>query len=198
MFYAVFRELAAFLTFFWTRLRRAGCENIPQKGGAVLVCNHLSVWDMITVSCLTRRHIVYVGKKEIGRNPFGRFFATAAGAILIDRQNPGVSALKEMIAAVQAGSLLLIFPEGTRNLQPESVDLLPLHSGAAMVALRAGVPVLPLWISGHYEPLHGLRIRCGQAVAFAGVEGVRKRDIDLAEAQIREALLALRQTSFLN
>ncbi|MDR3085705.1 MAG: 1-acyl-sn-glycerol-3-phosphate acyltransferase [Christensenellaceae bacterium] len=198
MFYAIFRELTAFLTLVWTRLRRTGRENIPKSGGAVLVCNHLSVWDMITAACLTRRPIVFVGKKEIGSNPFGRFFANAVGAILIDRENPGISTLKEMIAAVEQGKLLLIFPEGTRNLQPEKVDLLPLHPGAAMVALRTGARVLPLWISGHYEPIHGLRIRCGEAIAFEGIEGTRKRDVDLAEAQIREALLRLRQSSFFN
>ena len=138
-FYRVFRNPVVFLTVLWTRMRRIGRENIPAEGGAVLVCNHLSMWDMITVACMTRRYVCFVGKSELEKNPLVRFFVRQVKAICVDRGKPDLGAIRRMLAMVKQGELLLIFPEGTRNRHPESQPLLPLQEGTAMVTLHGGL-----------------------------------------------------------
>ena len=192
-FYRVFRNPVVFLTVLWTRMRRIGRENIPAEGGAVLVCNHLSMWDMITVACMTRRYVCFVGKSELEKNPLVRFFVRQVKAICVDRGKPDLGAIRRMLAMVKQGELLLIFPEGTRNRQPESQPLLPLQEGTAMVALRGGVPAIPLWICGKYNPWRGLRVAVGKPIDLDEFRQERRPNLELATKRIEEALLSLRE-----
>lgn len=192
-FYRVFRNPVVFLTVLWTRMRRIGRENIPAEGGAVLVCNHLSMWDMITVACMTRRYVCFVGKSELEKNPLVRFFVRQVKAICVDRGKPDLGAIRRMLAMVKQGELLLIFPEGTRNRHPESQPLLPLQEGTAMVALRGGVPAIPLWICGKYNPWRGLRVAVGKPIDLDEFRQERRPDLELATKRIEEALLSLRK-----
>lgn len=192
-FYRVFRNPVVFLTVLWTRMRRIGRENIPAEGGAVLVCNHLSMWDMITVACMTRRYVCFVGKSELEKNPLVRFFVRQVKAICVDRGKPDLGAIRRMLAMVKQGELLLIFPEGTRNRQPESQPLLPLQEGTAMVALRGGVPAIPLWICGKYNPWRGLRVAVGKPIDLDELRQERRPSLELATKRIEEALLSLRE-----
>lgn len=192
-FYRVFRNPVVFLTVLWTRMRRIGRENIPAEGGAVLVCNHLSMWDMITVACMTRRYVCFVGKSELEKNPLVRFFVRQVKAICVDRGKPDLGAIRRMLAMVKQGELLLIFPEGTRNRHPESQPLLPLQEGTAMVALRGGVPAIPLWICGKYNPWRGLRVAVGKSIDLDEFRQERRPDLELATKRIEEALLSLRK-----
>lgn len=196
-FYRVAREIVTFLTIVWTRMRRQGRQHIPSSGGAVLVCNHLCLWDMITVACMTRRLVVFVGKKEIAKSGFLRWVVKKVGAILVDRDKPELSVIKQIIEKVKEGRLVLIFPEGTRNREPEKVEILPIQEGAAMVALRAKAPVIPMWIKGRYNPVTGIKIIAGEAVDFSGIEGQRKQDVELATKKIEESLIFLRRKQFL-
>lgn len=192
-FYRVFRNPVVFLTVLWTRMRRIGRENIPAEGGAVLVCNHLSMWDMITVACMTRRYVCFVGKSELEKNPLVRFFVRQVKAICVDRGKPDLGAIRRMLAMVKQGELLLIFPEGTRNRHPESQPLLPLQEGTAMVALRGGVPAIPLWICGKYNPWRGLRVAVGKPIDLDEFRQERRPNLELATKRIEEALLSLRK-----
>ncbi len=192
-FYRVFRNPVVFLTVLWTRMRRIGRENIPAESGAVLVCNHLSMWDMITVACMTRRYVCFVGKSELEKNPLVRFFVRQVKAICVDRGKPDLGAIRRMLAMVKQGELLLIFPEGTRNRHPESQPLLPLQEGTAMVALRGGVPAIPLWICGKYNPWRGLRVAVGKPIDLDEFRQERRPDLELATKRIEEALLSLRE-----
>ena len=192
-FYRVFRNPVVCLTVLWTRMRRIGRENIPAEGGAVLVCNHLSMWDMITVACMTRRYVCFVGKSELEKNPLVRFFVRQVKAICVDRGKPDLGAIRRMLAMVKQGELLLIFPEGTRNRHPESQPLLPLQEGTAMVALRGGVPAIPLWICGKYNPWRGLRVAVGKPIDLDEFRQERRPDLELATKRIEEALLSLRE-----
>ena len=192
-FYRVFRNPVVFLTVLWTRMRRIGRENIPAEGGAVLVCNHLSMWDMITVACMTRRYVCFVGKSELEKNPLVRFFVRQVKAICVDRGKPDLGAIRRMLAMVKQGELLLIFPEGTRNRHPESQPLLPLQEGTAMVALRGGVPAIPLWICGKYNPWRGLRVAVGKPIDLDELRQERRPNLEMATKRIEEALLSLRE-----
>lgn len=191
--YRFLRGLLVPLTEIWTRLRKRGTENIPQQGAAVLVCNHLTLWDMVAAASLTRRRICFVAKSELEKVPVIRSVLKSVNAICVKRGTPDIGAIRKMLQALKEGELLLIFAEGTRNRHPESTPLLPLQEGAAMVALRARVPVIPIWISGKYNPFRGLRVRVGRTVDFGEMEDAKRPDLQSATECIERALLQVRE-----
>ena len=191
-FYWIVAPIVAYLTVFWTRMRRYGMENIPKTGGAVLVCNHFTLWDMITIAALTRRYICFVAKKELAGNWFVGFVLREVNAVSVDRGKADVAAIRGMLSNLKNGNLMLMFPEGTRNRDRENVPLLPLQEGAAMMALRANVPVIPMWIAGRYNPITGIRVCVGKPVDLDEFRGERKPDLKAATKKIEEALLDIR------
>lgn len=193
-FYRVFRNPVVFLTVLWTRMRRIGRENIPAEGGAVLVCNHLSMWDMITVACMTRRYVCFVGKSELEKNPLVRFFVRQVKAICVDRGKAGPwrhpAACWPM---VQAGRAAADLPRRHRNPHPGEPASAPLQEGTAMVACAGAFPAIPLWICGKYNPWRGLRVAVGKPIDLDEFRQERRPNLELATKRIEEALLSLRE-----
>lgn len=175
----------------WTRMRRQGRENIPKEGGAILVCNHICLWDFATAAIMTNRHVTFVAKREIIRFGILKWIFKVFDALVVERGKAEVSVMKQIISKVKDGDLVLLFPEGTRNKQRGEVKLLPLQEGAAMVALRAKVPVVPIWIKGNYQPITGLRVYAGQPISFDDIQTTRKADIEEATRRIEQAMLQL-------
>ncbi len=191
-FYRIFRGLVTFFTAIWSRQRTMDRDNIPAEGGAVLVCNHRTIWDMITVAGLTRRYICFVAKKELENTFFVGYVLRQVHAVCIDRSKPDIPAIRAMLSNLKDGNLMLIFPEGTRNRDPENVPLLPLQEGAAMMALRANVPLIPIWVHGRYNPIRGIRVRVGKPVDLDDFRKEKKPDLRAATERIEDAMLELR------
>lgn len=125
------------------RIRVVGRENLPKDRGYVLCPNHLSAIDPVFV-ILARGwgHPMWVmAKEELFRNPFLSWFFRKIGAFPIERGKGDKTVLNNAIASVRAGRSMLIFPEGTRNRKGEG--MLPLKSGAFVVAQSAGADIVP-------------------------------------------------------
>lgn len=121
-----------------------GLEHVPTSGGALIVANHQSFWDFFAVCRypyeVLGRPVRILAKKSMFDVPvFGRIIMYGTGCIPVDRSN-GASAYRATIAALQAGELVLIMPEGTIS---RSFDLLPFRSGAVRMAQAANVPIVP-------------------------------------------------------
>ncbi len=136
-----------------------GSENIPARGGALLASNHLSMCDSLFLPVMTRRRVSFLAKNEYftGTGPKGRakaFFVRATGLIPLDRADAGAAAagLAHGEQAVRDGRLLGVYPEGTRS--PDG-RLYRGKTGTARMALRAGVPVVPVAMVGtdHVQPI---------------------------------------------
>lgn len=129
-----------------------GAENIPPAGGAVLASNHLSMCDSLFLPVMTRRRVSFLAKNEYftGRGVRGRLkaaFVRGTGLIPIDRDDAdaAAAALRTGARAVRDGLLLGVYPEGTRS--PDG-RLYRGKTGVARMAIDAGVPVLPVAMSG--------------------------------------------------
>lgn len=156
------------------RFRIEGKENIP-KGPFVLVSNHQSTWETFVLSYLFLP-LSAVLKKELTFIPVFGWLLLLGRPIVIDRSRKQ-NALKEILRQGQAllaqGINVVIFPEGTRVPLHEERGHFP---GAAMLACKAGVPVLPLvHNAGAHWPAHSLKkipgtitIRVGQPISTAG------------------------------
>src|SRR5437899_337885 len=142
------------------RLQVHGEEHLWSHRPAVFVFNHQSAIDMLLLCRLIRRDFVGVAKQEARRNPlFGPAFALA-GTVFIDRfdRQRAIAALRPAIAALKAGTSLVIAPEGTRSPTPR---LGPFKKGAFHMAMGAGVPIVPIVFRNSLDalPKHGLVIR---------------------------------------
>jgi len=132
------------------RLRIVHGERIPSGGAYVLAPSHRSYFDTPFVAALTRRRIRFMGKQELWSKGWSARLFTALGAFPVDRDHPDRAALRASLDAVAGGEPLVIFPEGTRRTGPVVTDL---HDGAAYVAARAGVPLIPVGVGGSEDIL---------------------------------------------
>jgi 1-acyl-sn-glycerol-3-phosphate acyltransferase len=130
-----------------TPLEVDGLERLPAGRPVVVVCNHASYLDgMMLVAALSRRH-AFVAKRELQDQFVAGRFLTRLGTAFVERFDPkrSVADAQRMAEGATTGAPLLVFPEGTFV---ESPGLLPFHLGAFLAAAQAGLPVVPLTLTG--------------------------------------------------
>ena len=170
---------------------------LPWQGGGILVCNHVSSVDPVLLqSASPRRLVIWMMAKEYMDLPvLGPVFRTL-GVIPVDRGHHDTAGLRAALRALRDGRILGIFPEGKIA---KDDDLLPFHTGAALMAIKAGVPVYPAYQDGTQrgQNMYAASLRRQRAaVAFGpSVEFDRsstsKENLDAATAAIRAAVDAL-------
>jgi len=129
-----------------------GAEHVPATGAAILASNHLAVIDSFFLPLMLRRRVVFLGKQDYftGRGIKGRLvagFMRGVGTIPVDRSSgkAGEAALRTGLERLSRGELFGIYPEGTRS--PDG-RLYRGKTGVARLAIRSGVPVLPVAMIG--------------------------------------------------
>jgi 1-acyl-sn-glycerol-3-phosphate acyltransferase len=143
--YAVCRFVAVGLTRALFPGRVVGAEHLPKSGPYILAPVHRSNLDWIIVARVTRRRLRYIVKDQVWRvRPLGRFIELL-GAFPVHRESADRESMRKAIGVLAAGEPLVIFPEGTRRFGPTVGEL---REGTAYLALRAGVPILPVGIAG--------------------------------------------------
>lgn len=145
LLYTVIRSAVCWFTRLYTRMSIDGREHLPPSGAYVLAPVHRSYVDTPITACVSRRRIRYMGKDTMWKyRAFGSFIS-ALGAFPVSRGTVDREAMQRCIAVLNAGEPLVIFPEGERKDGPV---VQPLFDGAAFIAAKAGVPVLPVGIGG--------------------------------------------------
>lgn len=181
------------------RLRVTGAENVPATG-AILAGNHVSHLDPALLWSISPRPARFVAKAELWEiGPLG-WLLERLWAFPVKR----ASADREMISTatrlLEAGELLGMFPEGTRS-RDDADELGPAHGGVAFLALRAGVPVVPVGIAGTEAALPPgakmlrlvpVSIVIGQPVWPNRFEGGRKERMEAMTAEIMRSIAVAR------
>ncbi|GAA3785271.1 lysophospholipid acyltransferase family protein [Micromonospora maritima] len=129
-----------------------GLEHIPATGGAIFAGNHLSVADELLLGTVVPRHLAFWAKSEYFngtglKGGFSKFVLTGLGAIPVERAGgrAALSAFDAAIPVLKAGDLVAVYPEGTRS--PDG-RLYRGRTGAARLAVAAGVPIIPVGVTG--------------------------------------------------
>jgi 1-acyl-sn-glycerol-3-phosphate acyltransferase len=129
----------------WFRVEIKGRDHVPSSGPYVIAPVHRSIVDTLLAGCLTRRRIRFMGKDSLWKYRWAGSFFSSLGAFPVHRGTPDREALRRCEEALRGGEPVVLFPEGTRQSGP---TVQPLFEGAAFVAARAGVPILPVGIGG--------------------------------------------------
>jgi 1-acyl-sn-glycerol-3-phosphate acyltransferase len=142
-------------------LRVSGIEHVPLEGGCILGANHISAWDPIVVGMAFPREVHFMAKRELFRNPVLRRINHGLRAFPVDRSGNDIGAIKEALRRIQRGYAVGVFFEGTRNRGGEAQA----QQGAAFLAQRGGVPLLPaaIWREGR-----GFCVKFGEPLLAAG------------------------------
>jgi 1-acyl-sn-glycerol-3-phosphate acyltransferase len=156
------------------RLRAKGREHLPD-GGFVLAANHNSNFDPwpLGLTLFPRRYLRFMGKSELFWTPFKQI-ATAAGAFPVRRGQADLEALATATQLCREGHIVVMFPEGTRRKKGLRKRYeARAHTGAARIALDAGVPLVPAGIVGtdRLGRLARLRVAYGRPIPLDDLAG---------------------------
>lgn len=145
MFYYLAKVLCwLFLKIIW-RMETVGTENLPESGGLIIASNHVSYLDPAVLVASLHRKIYFIAKKEVFTNTFLSFILKNLNAFSVDREKVDILAFKKAINILKEKKILGIFPEGTRSSNGELQEL---KLGAIKIAMKTGVPILPVGING--------------------------------------------------
>ena len=152
------------------RGRIYGAEKVPKSGAAIVVSNHASYFDPPIISNSMGRPVAFMAKEELFRVPVLKNAIKLYGAYPVDRNGSDRAAIRSAIKVLQAGWLTGVFLEGTRTKDGRITNP---KLGAALIAAKAQVPLIPVSLWGTDKILSGsslprpvpLTIRIGDAIA---------------------------------
>ena len=143
--YVFFRTIVCGFTQLCTRMKIDGKDRLPAGGAYVLAPVHRSYVDTPIAACVTRRRVRFMGKDSMWKYATVGKLISALGTFPVSRGTADREALQRSIAVLSGGEPLVLFPEGERKDGP---IVQPLFDGAAFVAAKAGVPIIPVGIGG--------------------------------------------------
>lgn len=189
------------LTLIYVRRYEAeGRENVPRDGGVIVASNHLNNADPPMIArALRPRYPVFMAKKEMVEKPVVGPLFRAWGAFPVRRGEADLGALRAATELVRSGEMLLMFPEGTRS---RAGTLQRGHPGTAMIAMRTGVPVLPVavygtehikWPAFFLRPrsVRRIRVAIGEPFTLSGYARINGETAQAATEEIMRRIAAL-------
>lgn len=170
-----------------------GLHNVPRQGPAIIVANHVSMWDPIILGTVLPRHVAFMSKKELFDRPLSALVMKGLGAFRVKRGQSDRDAIRRALEVLQAGRLVGIFVEGTRNRSGDG--FLQPQPGAAMLALKSGAPIIPVALVNTTRILKKLRVpvivRIGSALNDLAQSGTHREMYAEASTRIMDAIARL-------
>ena len=164
-------------------------RRLPRRGGVLVVANHQSFLDPVLAAVGMPRPYHPMARESLFRLAPFRWLIRSLYAFPVRRGRADLGAVREALARLKAGAVVLMFPEGTRT---RDGSIGTLHGGPVRIAVRAGVPLVPMVIDGAFEAWprtallprpHTIRVACGRPVSAA----------DAAAGEPDEVMAALRR-----
>lgn len=189
--------------FFWIifqfvfRWQVKGIDNIPQNQGVIIAANHISLWDPPVIGCAVPGKIDFMAKAELFKIPVLGWIISRLNAFPVNRGTADRNAIREAISRLKQGHTLGIFPEGTRS---KKGTLGAGEPGVALIALKAGVPIVPTAVIGTNQVMRNGGILPRFQVIFGKpvyLSEMKKENLETASNLIMQEignLLATRQS----
>jgi 1-acyl-sn-glycerol-3-phosphate acyltransferase len=129
-------------------LRIHGRQHVPRRGAVLIVANHQSLLDPIAIGLGIRRHVHYLARKTLFNNPLFGFWLRVVHCVPIDQDGVGKEGIRNILAQLEAGKPIMVFPEGNRT---DDGRFQPLRPGIGLLVSREPAPILPAAIVGAYD-----------------------------------------------
>jgi 1-acyl-sn-glycerol-3-phosphate acyltransferase len=175
-------------------VRAEGLERLTRGATYIFVSNHQSIYDIPIIFATLPFQVRIIAKESLGRFPFLGWHLRRTGHMLVDRSRPDPTRiLKQWSSMVSRGLSLIVFPEGTRSRDGRVSRF---KGGSFLMAIRAGISVVPVSVSGsRYVMLKGrlrvcpgrVRLVVHEPIAIEGREPSADEARRLAE-RVREAI----------
>lgn len=172
------------------RIEKVNEANLPMEGPVIVCANHLNTWDAIGLVTASKRRIRFIAKEELFHNKFLNWFAHVFDVIPVKRGMRDVEAMKMNLTALKNGEALGLFPEGTRKGLAKGTKV---QNGAAYMALKTKVKVVPVGIQGTFKPFTKVKLNYGTPIDFTNYEqkNPEKEDIEKATKEIMDSIIML-------
>lgn len=175
------------------RMKITGEENktkAGENGGFIICANHVNFLDAVAVVVFSKEKIRFIGKYDLARIGIIRWLEHLFDVIPIKRNTQDLEAMKRSLKALKNGEILGIFPEGTRRGMEKNQKV---KNGAAFMAIRSGVPVVPVGISGSFKPFGKVYITYGEPLDLSKykIKGQEKEGQEQATKEIMDNIVML-------
>lgn len=172
-----------------------GKKNIP-KGPCIIASNHRSNMDAILLAVHTFEKKYYLAKKELFSTKFKNFLFTSIGGIKVDREANDVGAIREALKVLKNKKKLVVFPEGKR-VNNENDEMGDFKNGVSMFAIKAKVPIVPMYITKKPKAFRRNRVYIGTPFTLEEYYGKKLTNEELNEAgqKVNDKLQELREYS---
>lgn len=182
MLYSVIRAMVKFM-FFFLGLKSEGIHNLPEKGPVIIAANHVSNWDPVVVVISVKRPIYFMAKAELFSNILFTKVFGALHAFPVRRGHADRQAIRHALDILDDGQVLGIFPEGARKKVQKDTTV---QNGVAMLALKSGVPVVPVACIGTDRKLplgwiKPLIVKVGKPITLEKYEGQKLKSATLEQ-----------------
>ena len=134
---------------------------VPEQGAYILCCNHINYLDAAAIVLFNKRKVNFVAKEDLFTYGILFWLGHLFDAIPIKRDMQDIEAMKRCLKVLKNGELLGIFPEGTRKGMEKNMKA---KNGAAFMAIKAGVKVIPVGIHGTFKPFSKVYINYGEPI----------------------------------
>ena len=158
---------------------------VPDEGAYVLCCNHINYLDAAAIVLFNKRKVNFVAKEDLFQHGILMWLGHLFDVIPIKRDMQDIDAMKRCLKVLKNGELLGIFPEGTRKGMEKNMKA---KNGAAFMAMKAKVKVIPIGIHGTFKPFSKVYMNYGEPIDLSGYT---KDNLDEATENIMDTIVML-------
>ncbi len=195
MLYKILRYIGILVIYFLFFPKIIGKKNTNIKGKAIIIANHISLWDPIFISVVFKRQIFWMGKIELFKSVPARIFFHIVKAFPVRRGEGDLPAIRHAFKLLRDGKLFGIFPEGKRV---KTGELGRFEPGTAMIALKNDAPIIPLYIKGKYKFFRRMKLIIGEPIRLADYVGSKTDPVTVEAASrfLEQKLNDLKNATF--
>lgn len=168
-----------------------GLENI-EEGKAALICpNHVHALDSAVIVLTNKRKINVLAKESLFKNGFVKWLADIFGIYPVKLKSKSMESVKISLKLLKNNELLMIFPEGTRNGMAKGVRA---KDGAVKLAIKAGVPIIPVGIQGDFKFFKKIKVNIGKPIYYkvSKEEANDRATLDKLTEELMQEIVKLR------
>lgn len=172
------------------RVKKNNEENLPRTEPVIVCANHLNIWDALGLVTCSKQKIRFIAKEELFHNAYLNHLAHIFDVIPVRRGMRDLESMKICLKAIKNGETLGLFPEGTRRGLAKGARV---QNGAAYMALKTGVKVVPVGFQGEFKPFRRTIINYGKPLDFSKYDSntPEKENLEKATKEIMDNIIML-------